>query len=241
LRNSSWVNTSYKNQFETGSFYDVYQEELIGYQWVELFNAGTNATNLSGWSLSDNDGNSFDLTGAGELAAGGYLICHLGQTGSNSSTNVYGSPGGFLGDTDDLALLDSSSNIIDYVAWGGDVGTDDDEASSRGEWTGGTYVDTSLLNDNETIGRDKDSNDTNAPADWENATNEADPYGVNATMVTQGAQNIDRVVIPEFDIFAIPILIILIIVLYLNRNYNLKYKNEPTNDKNKLRKKKKRS
>jgi hypothetical protein len=230
LRNSSWVNTSYKNQFETGSFYKVYEEELIGYQWVELYNAGTNATNLSSWSLSDNDGNSFNLTGAGEIPAGGYLICHLGQTGPNSSTNVYDSPGGFLGDTDDLALMDNSNNIIDYVAWGGDVGTDDDLAVTRGEWTGGTYVDTSLLNDNETIGRDKDSNDTNTPADWEDGTNKADPYGVNATMVTQGAQNIDRVVIPEFNVLAIPIIFTLVLVLYINSYNNSKYNIKSTND-----------
>jgi hypothetical protein len=183
-RSNDWIATEFKNQNDTNSFYSVFAEELIGYQWVELYNYGTTATNLSGWSLSDNDTNSFNLTGAGEIPIGGYLICHLGQTGTDSSTNVYGPPANMLEATDDLALLDSSGNIIDYVAWGGDAGTDDDLAVTRGEWTDGTYIDTSLLQENETIGRDKDSTDTNSPADWENVTNEADPYGVNATMAT---------------------------------------------------------
>jgi len=130
-----------------------------------------------------------------------------------------------LEDTDDLALLDSSNDIIDYVAWGGDAGTDDDLAVTRGEWTDSTYVDTSQLQENETIGRDKDSNDTNMPSDWENTSNKADPYGVNATMATQGAQNIDCI-IPEFNFIMIPILTISLFVLLINRYYSCSFSNQ---------------
>jgi hypothetical protein len=175
---------------------------------------------LSGWTLSDNDGNTFNLTGAGFIPVGGYLVCHLGQTGTNSSTDVYGPPSNMLDDTDDLELINSRGAIIDYVAWGGDPGSDDDDAVTAGEWTDGEYVDTSLIVENETIGRDRDSNDTNSPSDWENATNEADPFGVNATHATPGAQNIDCI-IPEFDILAIPIMLISVIILYFNRFYKL--------------------
>jgi hypothetical protein len=217
-RSEAWIQTEYNNQNDTKSFYTVYREELIGYQWVELFNKGNIAINLSAWNLTDNDGNYFLLTGSGFIPPGGYLTCHLGQTGSNSSTDVYGPPGSFLDDIDDLALLDNSGNIIDYVAWGGDVGADDDSAVAVGEWPNGAFVDTSQLLQNETIGRDRNSNDTNTPSDWQNGTTRADPYGVNGSISTPGAQNIDTI-IPEFNIIAMPIGLVAILILFINRYY----------------------
>ena len=237
-RTDDWIATEFNNQNDTNSFYSVYKEELIGYQWVELYNNGTFAADLTAWTLTDNDGNTFTLTGAGTLPVGGYLICHLGQTGTNSSTNVYGYPGNFLEDSDDLALKNSYGTIVDYVAWGGDAGTDDDLAVTRGEWTDGTYVDTSQIVENETIGRNKDSTDTNSPTDWENGTNKADPYGVNATMATQGAQNIDCI-IPEFNFILIPILTISLFILLINHYYSGSYLNQNSNKKHRQKKLKK--
>ena len=96
--------------------------------------------------------------------------------------------------------------IIDYIAWGGDVGPDDDAAVAVGQWYDGVFIDTSEMFPPETIGRDKDSNDTNTPFDWENeTTTRADPYGVNATEETPGGQNLDSI-IPEFPTLAIPLL-----------------------------------
>jgi hypothetical protein len=240
-RSASWITTSYNNQNNSGNFYTVYKESIVGYQWVEIYNAHNSSVNLSGWTLSDNDGYIFNLTGAGSIPSGGYLVCHLGQSGTNSSTNVYGPPGDMLDDTDDLELLNSRGMIVDYVAWGGDAGSDDNDAAAWRQWTGGTYVDTSNLADNETIGRDKNSTDTDTPADWENTTtNEADPYGVNATHATPNAQNL-CVIIPEFDILLIPILIMSVIILYINRHHNLLLlsKTQPNSGKKKDQKIKK--
>ena len=60
-------------------------------EWVELYNAGESAVDLTGWNLTASNGNRFMLSGAGSIPAGGYLVCHIGQSGSNSSTDVYGS------------------------------------------------------------------------------------------------------------------------------------------------------
>jgi hypothetical protein len=201
----------------TGSFYTVFDEEIKGYQWVELYNKADCAINLTGWNLTDNDGNYFSLSGAGSIPADGYLVCHLGQSGTDNSTDVYSSSRGRLDDTDDLALLGRCGMIVDYVAWGGDPGSDDDIAVATRRWTDGTYVDTSNLLENQTIGRDKDSTDTDRPEDWENSTtDEADPYGIDAYIQTPHAQNIGCI-IPEFEMLTIPIMIMVVVILYFRR------------------------
>jgi hypothetical protein len=366
-------------------------------EWVELYNAGNSAVDLTGWNLTDNDGNRFSLSGAGSIPSGGYLICHLAQTGTNSSTNVYGSietefvlqpnasvgndtyisdftptinyglgdalvlettlelrrmliqfnlsgvPNGniidadvwlyrygghinigaitnvsritqnwtetdatwntydgsnswtnaggdynttvestttvvagvnswyswditnltkawkngtyqnygmifiaqalaglqnfyssdyttdpslrpklvleikdlnksMLDDNDDLTLLDNNDEIIDYIAWGANAGTDDDDANASGQWTDGDFVNTTLFNQGQTLGRDKDSTDTDTVSDWENASDQADPYGVHSGSQTPGAQNI-----PEFETIAVPVSVIFIGLILIKK------------------------
>jgi hypothetical protein len=119
--------------------------------------------------------------------------------------------------------MDNNSNIIDYVAWGGDPGKSDDTAVITDQWFDGAYIDTSTLQANETIGRDKDSNDTNTPSDWENSTtSRADPFGVNATRKTPGTQNVDHI-IPEFPMFVLPIMIIVIFIYASNRRHSYNF------------------
>jgi hypothetical protein len=416
IRSAGWVETEFNNQNDTASFLYAGSEETppsssttestANYEWVELYNKGNTPVDLTGWYLTDNDGLKFDISGAGSIPSGGYLVCHLGEGGTNSSTDVYGYidyeteitiqpdanagkdvhidsslgilnmgnsitmtitnasslyirpmvqfdlsslPPGFikdakvwlyrsgghsstsatvnlhrvtqswtegdgtvnsganwatydgtnswansggdydssnedtkivvagtnawyywnatdlvdawergtysnygmifeandgseyqylassdnsdssyhpklivnmttttpmLGNSDDLSLVKDSSIVIDYVAWGADAGPDDDEATAWGQWTDGEYVDTSELIENQTIGRDKDSNDTNLPADWEDGAGKADPFGIDRSTEngsTPNAQNID-VIIPEFDEFLFPIIFMLLLV-----------------------------
>ena len=145
-----------------------------------------------------------------------------------------------LGTSDDLGLYTTMGNIVDYVAWGADAGTDDDRAALLGFWTNGAYIDTSSLNENETIRRDMDSLDTNAKSDWENAsTNEADPYGVNATHGTPGLQNIDYI-IPEFTTLALPIALVAVVILLVNKFNNSRSNYNSNPKKKKIRNEKKR-
>jgi hypothetical protein len=415
---------------DTGKAYLLYLDEILelvineiqfnptgsddNVEWVELYNPGGSAIDLTGWYLIDNDGWKFDISGAGSISSGGYLVCHLADAGTNTSTNVYGSivyesevvvqpsistgkdvyldstmgilntgswtwmtvmnassvykrpliqfdlsslPSGnvsgakvwlyrgtgdestgatvivhrvtqswtegdgsansganwgtydgtntwatnggdydstdidietvlagtngwyswsvtdmvegwkngtysnygmifnatsgseahnfytsdyttdtslipklvvnlttstMLEDTDDLTLINDNDIIIDYVAWGGDAELDDDNAVAWGHWTDGDYADTSEFSENETLGRDKDSTDTDSYTDWENSTtNKADPYGVNASSPTQGSQNIDFV-IPEFEFTLIPIMMVPVIFLTLKKHHRRK-------------------
>ena len=383
-RSSAWIATEFNNQNSSNSFLSVGDEESSDgeslNEWVELYNGRDTAISLSGWYLTDNDGNRFDLSGAGSIPPDEYLVCHIDRSGTNSSTNVYGQilnkmvlqPNGsvgkdnwlddtspttnrgsnielrvtqydfpiegqrpiiqfnlsnvpsnniagahvwlyrfkgsnsknattyvhrmtqswtesgsnwntydgsnawstvggdydaqiedtaivqtgingwyswnvtnlvrswkngtnpnygmifvpqyysswaefcssdytidptlrpklviyhsnpnitnFLDVSDDLALMDINDTIIDYVAWGSNVGTDDDSAVAAGEWSDGEFVDTSQILDFQTIGRDKYSTDTNTPADWENSYDIADPFGIHASAATPGACYID--------------------------------------------------
>ncbi len=143
-----------------------------------------------------------------------------------------------LENTDDLTLLDSNDDVIDYVAWGDDAGDDDDDAVSIGKWTNSEYVDSSLFIENQTLGRDKDSNDTDLPSDWENATSYADPFGVDRSTEngsSPGAQNIDFI-IPEFSDVFIPVIAIIALFVTLRKKARKKSKLEGnTNGKNKDR------
>jgi hypothetical protein len=238
-RSAEWVETEFNNQNDTGSFYTVGSQDstsgTTSYEWVELYNNGSGAVNLTGWVLTDNDGNTFYLSGAGSIPVGGYLICHFGESGTNSSTDVYGSIVNsatpmrtMLENTDDLSLLNDADAFFDYVAWGGDVGADDDAAFASGDWDDGDYVDTSLLLENQTLGRDKDSNDTHQPEDWENATGYADPFGIDRSTVngsSPGAQNIDFI-IPEFQEIQIPIIASIIMFAIWTRKSKMKKKDK---------------
>jgi hypothetical protein len=191
---------------------------------VELYNAGNSAIDLSDWKLSDNDGNTFNLSSATNFASDNYIVCYLAQSGTNSSTAIYSiienagpNPSSMLDANDDLTLLDNNDAVIDYVAWGADPGTDDDDAVNAGQWTAGNYVDTTGLSEGDSLGRDKDSNDTDLPDDWENpSSSQADPYGVNATVLTQGARNLD---IPEFDDLIFPIMFIALVYFCFSKRF----------------------
>jgi hypothetical protein len=415
IRNSSWIEAEYNNQFNTNTFISVGSEEATGatayhgYEWVEIYNKGDTAVDLAGWYLTDNDGNTFYLTGAGSISADSYIVAHLGESGTNSSTDVYGEISGpsttqsitiqpgpsngkdvgldqsapndrngedsyievedynpdklngllefnmsFIPDgvtiqeaklwlyrftgsgsgqghanirritrnwtelysdwnnydsgnnwvtaggdyhtkvydwktilitvnrwydwnvtelisewkdgtytnyglalethwssswhqfrtsdyytdlklrpklivnytvpstltlsmldyNDDLSLCDSNGEIIDYIAWGADAGSDDDSATTRGLWTAGSYIDTSTLLENQTIGRDKDSTDNDTVENWENSTtNKADPFGVNATDETPRAQNLS--VIPEYGDATFTLIVIAVTAIFI--------------------------
>jgi hypothetical protein len=166
-RSTDWINASYNNQNDTASFLYAGSEESTSglgtqstsnFEWVELFNGGEIAINLTGWYLTDNDGNTFDLSGAGIIPVGGYLVCHLGESGTNSTTDVYGSitnsessPLTMLENNDDVALMNNYDAFFDYLVWGADAGSDDNSAVWAGQWTDGEYIETSLLIENQQI------------------------------------------------------------------------------------------
>jgi hypothetical protein len=217
-RSTEWIETEWNNQFDTNSFLfldsEIPTSGTTGYEWVELYNPSNSNTTLNDLYLYDNDGNRFDLSGAGILYNNSYLMCYLGQSGTNSSTRVYGSiitddtsTSSILGMYDDVAIISSEGYVFDYVAWGADPTFDDDIVVTLGNWTDGNYVDSSLFLEGQTLGRDMMSNDTDSVSDWENATNYADPFGIDRSTAngsTPGMQNVDM--IPEFSDIVVPLI-----------------------------------
>jgi hypothetical protein len=218
-RSWEWINTSYQNQNNPSSFVTVGSEESVSagaaesvgtyYQWVEIYNPTSATTNLNDLYLFDNDGNKFDLSGAGTISSDSYVVAHIGQAGTNSSTDVYGpvnydySQGsrGMFAAEDDMVLASSQGYILDYVAWGGGSEYDMNLAASYNHWPSNNTVNITGITFNETLGRTKNSTDTNSTADWENPSNNyADPYGIHAWSQTQSSINLDsQVVINEIQ------------------------------------------
>jgi hypothetical protein len=94
-------------------------------EWVELYNPGNTAIDLTGWNLTDNDGNMFSLTGAGTIPSKGYLVCHLGQIGTDNSTDIFGTLNRTLyiqpGPEDGKDTMILGSNPNDQYNYGADT------------------------------------------------------------------------------------------------------------------------
>ena len=43
-------------------------------EWFELYNSGPSAVDLEGWTVADNDTDSFVIAGSLVISAGGYLV-----------------------------------------------------------------------------------------------------------------------------------------------------------------------
>jgi beta-lactamase superfamily II metal-dependent hydrolase len=93
-------------------------------EWFELYNAGTSAVDIDGWTIRDDDLDAHVIQNGGPLLvpAGGFLVLgRSGETGSNGgyvSDYVYN---GFIlanGD-DEVVLQDPSVTIVDSVSYTG--------------------------------------------------------------------------------------------------------------------------
>ena len=89
-------------------------------EWLELYNAGTSAVNLSGWKLADSSGNSHTIAASLSLGVGQYLV--LGNN-SNQATNggvpVAYSYGGWnlANSADQVLLYDTTGALADQVSY----------------------------------------------------------------------------------------------------------------------------
>jgi uncharacterized protein (TIGR03437 family) len=187
-------------------------------QWVELFNKGTNAVDVTGWTVSGRDGSgggSARKLPAASIPGGGYLVVHF-ATGTNRLGSSDGTGDVYTQDTValwsadmDEAVLYSPNAIVDFIAWGdaavpyapGKAGGD---AVAAGIWTAGAALNSDFVQvlsferprrvaPGESIGRDPDSTDTNATADFE-------PHGgVAALDNTPNQRNLSQINVQEVD------------------------------------------
>lgn len=79
--------------------------------WIELYNAGTSAVDMTGWTLSDSDPtHTYVFSPGSSLAAGDYLVLERDDTG------IAGFNFG-LGGADAVLLYDVDSRLVDQTSW----------------------------------------------------------------------------------------------------------------------------
>lgn len=180
------------------------------YAWVELKNTSDNTIDISGYALTDEDGNwCIFPDDTPPVAAGGFVLVQFDDgSGYEQSGDllVFHTQAGILEETDQLALYTSryfqtflpfatnmesgitgsgsaskqlasegpSAPMLDFVAWGGDPGTDARLAASTNLWDDGYYVSLSRgmgLEDGSAIPGESlgllPGMPTKTPSDWE--------------------------------------------------------------------------
>lgn len=186
---------------------ELMYDPATGNEWLEITNASQYfSANVDNWVISDNDGNIYTIPDIPNLpsssSCGGdeARIVIVFGTGSNNTTNpcvmtLYtGSSGWFEDNADDVSLCAgscSSTTIVDYLAYGADAGSDDDNAVSAGIWTGQTYaadVPTGHSLSRMRTADLRDGYDTNKYTDW---------YDANAP--SPGEENTPHIVINEVE------------------------------------------
>lgn len=97
-------------------------------QWIEVYNGYSTTVNLKNFKITDGT-NTVDLVTANnlDLAPGAFALLAHNSAIWNSCYSDHGVVTGNLGgqlniDVGTLKLLDTSSNIIDVVSWGGSTG-----------------------------------------------------------------------------------------------------------------------
>lgn len=175
-----------------------------GSEWIEIYNSGTETQNINGWTISNRGGTTDATLPDWDFPSDTYLVVHFG-TGTNDNDFSDGNGSFYTGIDvkvfnnleDECALYKgspSASTITDFVSWNFDgdydPGLAHDYAVSAGIWSDGDYFDILYepkgyrLVEGDTIGRDKDSTDTNKPEDWYGHG------GVDANGPTPGERNL---------------------------------------------------
>ena len=172
-----------------GAYAGTCQQEM-----VEIYNQTASPVNATGYVLRDED-SELDYTvpqlGGTDivLAPGGRIVLSIGgyftdfQAGSifylfTGGVNPDGTLPNWLGGpgdadpADQVALLDGSSEVVDYVGWSGttspsiDFFGDDGAAVTAGVWQDDSYRSTASAAVGQALARTLDGVDNNVPGDW---------------------------------------------------------------------------
>lgn len=189
-----------------------------GPDWVELYNSGTEAVDIQGWTIDDVDASlPIEITESVSIPAGAYLVIYIKADGTNDLdfSNGAGSYYAGLSPTvslavteDEVALYNSatqdSSTIVDFVSYcsdgsyGGDANGDQAHAVDAGIWTAGTYFNFTDTGNGYSIGLTADGSDTNSTADWSfydtpspGAENSIAPIVIDAPVITLPSEDYD--------------------------------------------------
>lgn len=153
-------------------FYDTPGTDSVE-EWIELYNNSTSTVDISGWTITDNNGTgaTYTIPSGHSIAAGGHFTIAINSTGFlalySYNANLYGVIPSLNNDGDALILKNSSGTVMDTVAWEG--------GASAGVPTGWGSTTAPSAPTGSTIVRSSVTTDTDTYADWTTASNNGNP------------------------------------------------------------------
>ena len=205
-----------------------YGGDSSSHEWIELFNSGTSEVVIDGWAVDDGEGTWTIPNPEGDeytLPAGEYIV--LARNGASFYDN-YGNYPDFekegdtqavdlstsgsllLANTEEQLILNSTTSVIDFVAY--DISSSHGSGWGVVRWAmtndlwdesgGKDFVDTTSSWDS--IARDSSSTDSDTPSDWSQFGDHDRP--------TPGEQNIE-----EFKNVLVPVGAVMAAVMVLRR------------------------
>lgn len=142
-------------------------------EWIELHNNSSQAVDISGWKITDNNGtgSTFTIPTGKTIAAGAYYTIAINSSGFSKlygySPNLVGAIPSLNNDGDALVLKDSSNTVKDAVGWEG--------GSTGGLPTGWGSTSLPSAPEGSTIVRTYVTTDTDTYTDWSTASNNGNP------------------------------------------------------------------
>ena len=168
-------------------------------EWIELYNTTPSQIDLSGWSITDNNGTgrTFILPSGLTIGPGAYITL-ANQSDAffqlyGYEADVYGSLPALNNNGDALVLFDPLDNEIDRVAWEGGAG-----AGLPDRWNSATEP---LALRGQSVARADIHIDTNTFADWIVAPNNGHPETQNLYVVFAEASSVGTESIEEPALF----------------------------------------
>ena len=102
--------------------YDPKKSSDSNGEWVELFNPGSAAVDIDGYTLRDNEANVHVIKGSVIVPAGGFAVLARNGTvkdnGGVTADYVYGEDFFLANSTDAVVLEDGSGDLVDSVSYG---------------------------------------------------------------------------------------------------------------------------
>ncbi|MBI4509969.1 MAG: lamin tail domain-containing protein [Deltaproteobacteria bacterium] len=144
-------------------------------QEIELFNKGTEKVSLNGWLLCVPTG-CWPFPASAEIAAGGYVLVHWDQDGTDSVDAFYTGASITLSvaTSQEVILVEGtdanlSRDIRDFVKWADDGTSVVDMAVYAGQWPSANvadYADPTGLADGKSLSRVPNGANTESKTDW---------------------------------------------------------------------------
>jgi beta-lactamase superfamily II metal-dependent hydrolase len=153
-------------------YYDTVGTDSVE-EWIELYNDSPMEVDLSGWTITDNNGtgSTYTIPQGKKIAAHSYYTIAVNSTGFNNlygyDADLYGSIPALNNDGDTLILKNNLSTVKDQVAWEG--------GASAGIPSGWGSTTDPKASTGETIIRTDPTDDNDIYTDWTTASDDGFP------------------------------------------------------------------